>query len=68
VNTMDHPRRCFLCGVRIHLCMGFVLARDIVLIMQSQFSGQPIPRITVRELCGRCVFAWDEIAVKVSNV
>jgi hypothetical protein len=56
-----HPRRCLMCGATIHLCMGFVLARDILLIMQATLAGLPVPAIKVREFCGRCVLAWDRI-------
>jgi hypothetical protein len=62
-----HPRRCMLCGVKIFECMGFVLARDILPIMQAQFSGMPIPLIKVRELCGCCVLVWNAAAERYEN-
>lgn len=55
------PRRCMLCGTPIHLCMGFVLARDAIVAIRASLAGQP-PPIKVRELCGRCIFIWDRIA------
>ena len=46
------PRKCLFCGTPIHACMGYVLARDF--LARSQ---------TVRELCGKCVFTYEEKAV-----
>lgn len=60
-----YPRRCLLCAEKIHLCMGFVLARDILPIMQAILEERPLPLIKVRELCGRCVFVWNRIANQV---
>jgi hypothetical protein len=63
ITALDaHPRRCMFCADKIHLCMGFVLARDILPIMQASLEGRPLPLIKVRELCGRCVFVWNRIA------
>lgn len=61
-TALDHPRRCLFCGVKIFECMGFVLARDALPVMQAAFLGLPLPRIKVRELCGRCVHIWGRIA------
>lgn len=55
-----NPRRCLFCATRIHLCMGFVLARDAVVIMEAALAGHRAP-IKARELCGKCIFAWDAI-------
>lgn len=44
-------RYCCECGRRIHLCMGCVLARDLL-------DFQDGKRLNVREHCGRCVIRW----------
>lgn len=59
-----NPRRCLFCGVPIHRCNGFVLARDAVLILREALAGKPAS-IKARELCGRCVFVWDAIAERM---
>jgi hypothetical protein len=65
LESLDvNPRRCLFCGTPIHLCMGFVLARDSVVIMQDALAGRR-PTIKARELCGKCVFIWDRIADKM---
>lgn len=61
-----NPRRCFMCGAKIFECMGFVLARDILPILQATVAELPIPSIKVRELCGFCVFVWKDIIGRVS--
>lgn len=62
VTALDvNPRRCLFCATTIHLCMGFVLARDILPYMQAVVAGLPLPRTKVREVCGRCVHIWDRI-------
>ena len=57
-----NPRRCLFCAAKIHACMGFVLARDILPVWQAMADGRPLPLLKVRELCGRCVIVWDRIA------
>jgi len=60
-----HPRRCFMCGAKIFECMGFVLARDILLVWQAMLAKRPLP-IKVRELCWRCVRVWDGFAERAN--
>jgi hypothetical protein len=64
VTALDHRRRCMFCGAKIFLCNGFVLARDMVPIMQAILEDRPIQLpIKVRELCGRCDgTTWGPIA------
>lgn len=38
-----NPRRCMFCGVPIHLCMGFVLARDAVVAIEGALAGLLAP-------------------------
>ena len=59
-----HPRRCFMCGVKIFNCNGFVLARDLMPIIQALLEKRPSPLVKVRELCGQCIFVWDSFAEK----
>jgi hypothetical protein len=66
-QSLDHPRRCLMCGSKISECMGHVLARDILPVMRAIMAGQPIPLIKVRELCGRCEPVWGQIAANVDS-
>ena len=43
-------RKCVICGVEIEACMGFVLARDIVNIVNP-----------IREICGKCGLMFLEM-------
>lgn len=63
-KALDHPRRCWLCAIRLYECMSFVLARDILIIWEREVIHKdlPLPRIKVRELCSRCVRKWNEIS------
>lgn len=49
-NDQNHDfiRKCIICGSDLHLCMGFVLARDFI-------ADKRPPR----ELCGKCVLITD---------
>jgi hypothetical protein len=54
-----------MCGAKIFECMGFVLARDILLVWQAMLAKRPLP-IKVRELCWRCVRVWDGFAERAN--
>lgn len=43
-------RVCMRCGSKIALCMGFTLARDILVATEGKTK-----RSQVREHCGKCV-------------
>ncbi len=47
VNT---ERQCIICGIKIGMCMGFALARDLV-----------NRRVPVREICGKCGLVFLEM-------
>jgi hypothetical protein len=49
-----------MCGAKIFECMGFALARDVLVAMRAALAGQRSP-IRVRELCGRCELVWGQI-------
>jgi hypothetical protein len=42
-------RQCVRCGTPIEGCMGFVLARDFLAVLEGK-----IPPESVREICGKC--------------
>jgi hypothetical protein len=43
------------CRKSIHACFGFVIARDFL----AAIAGK-IPYASVRELCGLCVFRFED--------
>ncbi len=47
-KELEKERKCYFCSVLIQACMGYVIARDFIQLLNN-------PNYKVRESCGKCV-------------